>query len=256
MRQLILAFAMIVLVIISAPSGVVASSGVDVPEQEWSFDGMFGHFERGSLRRGREVYVDICAGCHSLEYIAFRNLLDIGITEDQAKDIASGFEVLDSPNDEGDIEMREARLSDYFPPPFENEQAARSSNNGALPPDLSLVTKARANGPDYLYAIMTGYHEESPDDVTLADGMYYNPYFPGGQIAMPPPLGSDIEALEDDEEREEYLQQAHDVTMFLHWAAEPKLENRKSIGIKTILFLLVLTGLFIATKRSVWFRLH
>ena len=232
-----------------------AAAGVEPPAQPWSFNGWFGSFDRDGLRRGMRVYREVCAGCHGLRYIAFRNLIEMGLSEGEAKEIASEYEVTDGPDEDGEMFDRSARLSDRFPDPFENEQAARSVNNGALPPDLSLITKARAHGPDYLYAILVNYEDEPPEDVTLAEGMYYNGFFPGGQIAMPPPLFEELVEYEDGTEAT-VEQMASDVVMFLHWAADPKLEDRKRLGIKSFLFLLVLTALFIASKRLIWARLH
>ena len=232
-----------------------ATSAVELPAQHWSFNGWFGSFDRDGLRRGLQVYREVCAGCHGLKYIAFRNLIEMGLSEDEAKEIAAEYEVTDGPDEDGEMFDRTARLSDFFPEPFENDQAARSVNNGALPPDLSLITKARANGPDYLHAILMGYDEEPPEDVTVADGMYYNHYFPGGQIAMPPPLSEELVEYDDGTEAT-VDQMSKDVVMFLHWAADPKLEARKKLGIKSFLFLLVLTALFIASKRLIWARLH
>jgi cytochrome c1 len=232
-----------------------ASAGAEPPAHPWSFNGWFGSFDRDGLRRGLQVYREVCAGCHGLKYIAFRNLIEMGLSEGEAKAIAAEYEVTDGPDEDGEMFDRAARLSDMFPAPFENEQSARSANNGALPPDLSLITKARANGPDYLHAILVGYEDEPPEHVTLADGMYYNGFFPGGQIAMPPPLFEELVEYEDGTEAS-IEQMANDVVMFLHWAADPKLEDRKRLGIKSFLFLLVLTALFIASKRLVWARLH
>ena len=223
------------------------------PEQDWPFNGVFGSFDRAALQRGFQVYQEVCAGCHGVKYIAFRNLTELGLSEDQAKAIAAEFEVEDGPDDEGEMFTRPAILSDILPSPFANDNAARASNNGALPPDLSLIAKARVGGPDYLHALLTGY-EEAPDDVTLNEGMSYNRYFRGNQIAMPPPLDDDVVEYTDGTPAT-VEQMSADVVNFLMWTAEPKLEVRKRMGIKVILFLLVLTALFYASKRKVWSRI-
>ncbi len=223
------------------------------PEQHWSFDGVFGSFDRAALQRGFQVYQEVCAGCHGVKYIAFRNLTEIGLSEDQVKAIAAEYEVEDGPDDDGEMFERPAILSDIFPLPFANDNAARASNNGALPPDLSLIAKSRTGGPDYLHALLVGY-EDAPDDVMLNEGMSYNRYFRGNQIAMPPPLDDDVVEYTDGTPAT-VDQMASDVVNFLMWAAEPKLEVRKRMGIKVILFLLVLTALFYASKRKVWSRI-
>ncbi|MBM3487677.1 MAG: cytochrome c1 [Alphaproteobacteria bacterium] len=224
------------------------------PAQRWSFDGLFGTFDRGSLQRGFQVYKEVCAACHALNQIYYRHLTQIGFTEDQVKQIAAEYEVTDGPNDQGEMFTRPARPSDRARRPFANEPAARAANNGAYPVDLSLVVKARFNGPDYLYALMTGY-TDPPANVTLPDGMNYNTYFPGQQIAMAPPLQPDGVTYADGT-RATVGQMARDVTMFLSWTSEPEMETRKRMGVKVILFLLVLTGMLYAVKRKVWAAVH
>ena len=168
-----------------------ASGAGPIPKMDWSFDGIFGSFDRGALKRGTQVYFEVCAGCHSARLVAYRNLMDIGFTEAEAKELAGEYEVQDGPDDEGEMFMRPAILADRFVPPYANDNAARASNNGALPPDLSLMIKARKGGASYMYAVLTDYHEEAPEGIELADGMYYNGVFPGNQIAMPPPIDDD-----------------------------------------------------------------
>ena len=224
------------------------------PSQNWSFTGMFGTFDRGALQRGFQVYNEVCAGCHSVRLVAYRNLMDIGFTENQVKKIAAEKDVQDGPNDEGEMFDRPARASDRFVKPFPNENAARAANNGAFPPDLSLMIKARKNGANYLHALMTGY-KDPPADKPLPEGMAYNIYFPGKQIAMPAPLSEDgVEYT--DKTKATVAQMASDVTTFLAWASEPELEARKRLGVKVLLFLLVLTGLLYAVKRKVWADVH
>lgn len=231
-----------------------ASEEMALAEQPWSFQGLFGTFDRAALQRGLQVYQEVCAACHALQYVAFRNLTELGFTEEEAKAIASAYEVEDGPNDDGDMFTRTARISDRFPAPFANDKAARASNNGALPPNLSLITKARPGGPDYLYGILTGYHEP-PADMTIGEGMYYNAVMPGNQIAMPPPL-SEGQVGYADGTTATVEQMARDVTQFLHWAAEPNLEARKNAGLKTMLFLIFLTVVAYAAKRRIWADAH
>ncbi|MDJ0942668.1 MAG: cytochrome c1 [Kiloniellales bacterium] len=232
-----------------------AAEGVAIPSHSWSFSGLFGTFDRAQLQRGFQVYREVCASCHSIKYIAFRNLLDLGYTPDEVKALAAEYTVMDGPNDDGEMFERAAIPADRYPLPFPNEQAARAANNGAYPPDLSLMTKARKGGADYSYALLIGYPEEPPAGVELMDGMYYNAYFPGHQIAMPAPLYEDLIEYADGTPAT-VEQMAEDVTAFLMWTAEPNLETRKSMGVTVILFLLVLTGILYAAKKKIWSDLH
>ena len=240
-------------IVFAGLAGPASAAVGEIEKQNWSFDGVFGKFDKAALQRGFQVYKEVCAGCHGLEYIAFRNLTELGLNEDQVKAIAAEYEIEDGPDDEGEMFTRPAILADILPSPFANDNAARASNNGALPPDLSLIAKARTGGPDYLHALLTGY-EDAPADVTINEGMSYNPYFLGNQIAMPPPIDDDAVEYTDGTPAT-VDQMSLDVVQFLMWAAEPKLEIRKRMGIKVILFLLVLTALFYASKRKVWSRI-
>ena len=237
-------------------SGSVQASGAGqiLETRSWSFNGVFGKFDRASLKRGFQVYAEVCAGCHSLDLISYRNLSSIGLTTEEIKEYAAEFEVEDGPNDDGEMYMRPARASDRFVPPFANEKAARASNNGAYPPDLSLMAKARLHGPDYIYSLMTGYHE-APEEVEVNEGMSYNTAFAGNQIAMAQPLDEDSVEYADGT-KATLEQEAVDIVTFLTWAASPELEERKSLGIKVLLFLLVLTGLLYGLKRKIWADLH
>ena len=231
-----------------------AAEGVAVPHQEWSFHGIFGQYDRAELQRGLQVYVESCAACHSLKRIAFRNLADLGYSEAEVKAFASQFQVVDGPDDDGEMFERAALASDYFPLPFPNDKAAAAANGGAVPPDLSLMTKARAGGADYVYALMTGY-VDPPEDVEILEGLNYNKYFPGHQIAMAAPLFEDgVEYADGTPATVE--QMARDVSAFLTWAAEPEMEERKRMGIKVVLFLIVFTAMLYAVKRKVWSDLH
>jgi ubiquinol-cytochrome c reductase cytochrome c1 subunit len=237
------------------PAMASAAEAVATPEIEWSFQGVFGTFERGQLQRGFQVYREVCHSCHGLKFIAFRNLQALGFNADQIAAIAGEFEVQDGPNDQGDMFMRPAKAADHVPPPFANDQAARVANNGALPPDLSLIVKARAGGPEYIYGVLTGYRETPPEGFQMQEGMYYNESFPGHQIAMPPPLSDDRVTYADGTQAT-LSQEAKDVVAFLTWAAEPKMEDRKRLGVSTLLFLIVLTGMLYALKRHYWSDVH
>ncbi|MFQ5765554.1 MAG: cytochrome c1 [Rhodospirillales bacterium] len=233
----------------------VAAEGTKPPAREWSFHGPFGTYDRGAAQRGFQVYSQVCAACHSLRLVAYRNLAGIGFDEKQIKAFAAEFEVPDGPNEEGEMFTRPAIPPDRFAKPFANDNAARAANNGALPPDLSLITKARKGGPDYIYALLNGYVEEPPAGVTMLEGLQYNTYFPGNQIAMAPPLSED--AVEyGDGTKATVEQMATDVTTFLSWAAEPEMEERKRLGVKVLLFLIVLTAMLYALKRQIWKDVH
>lgn len=253
MRKLLLSATAAILLM----SGSAFAAG-DAPKpaaQKWSFSGIFGTYDRAQLRRGFKVYKEVCAACHSLNLVAYRNLMDIGFSEDEVKAIAAESEYKDGPNDDGEMFDRPGKPADRFKAPFENEQAARAGNNGAHPPDLSLMVKARLRGPDYLHGLLTGYKKDAPKGVTLPDGMSYNTYFPGHQIAMAPPLSD--EAVEYSDGTKPTLDQhSRDIVTFLAWTASPELEERKRLGIKVILFLLVLTGMLFALKRRIWSDLH
>ncbi len=240
--------------LVAAVSPVLAEEGPEPAHQSWSWVGIFGQYDKPQLRRGLQVYHDICSNCHSLKLVAYRNLAYLGLSEDEIKDMAAEKQVQDGPNDQGDMYQRPARPSDYFVPPFPNEPAARVANNGALPPDLSLITKARAGGADYIYAILTGF-ADAPADVTMADGMNYNTAFPGHQIAMPPPI-SDDQVTYADGTKATKEQIAKDAVAFLNWAAEPELDLRHNLGLKVLGFLFVLTVMFYALKRKIWADVH
>jgi len=233
---------------------VSAAEAPKPPAQKWSFDGPFGTFDAASRQRGFQVYRDVCSACHALKQVYYRHLRDIGFSEDEVKAIAASVEVTDGPNDAGDMFQRPARPSDRFKSPFANENAARAGNNGAYPVDLSLVVKARVGGADYLYALLTGY-SDPPAGVKLNEGMHFNQYFPGNQIAMPQPINAD-QVTYADGTKATVEQMAKDVTTFLAWAAEPELEARKRLGMKVVIFLIVLSALLFAVKRKVWADVH
>ena len=253
-RGLLTAAAAVVAIGLATTPVRAAGDAIELPEQNWSFAGVFGTFDRGELQRGFQVYQEVCSGCHSLNYIAFRNLTDLGFNELEVKTIAAQYEVEDGPNDEGDMFSRPGLPADRIPAPFANDNAARASNGGALPPDLSLIVDARANGSNYLYALLTGY-VDAPAGMTVAEGMTYNAYFPGHQVAMPSPLSDDGVEYADGTTATA-AQQARDVTAFLTWATEPNLEERKRMGVMAVLFLLVMTGLLYVSKRRIWADVH
>ena len=222
----------------------------DLVEQKWPFDGFFGRFDQSSLQRGFQVYREVCAGCHGIRLISYRDLEALGYTNDDIKSIASEYEIEDGPNDEGEMFLRFAKPSDKFVGPYQNKNEARAANNGSYPPDLSLIVKARAGGADYLYNLLNGY-KEVPEDFKLNDGMYYNTIYPGMQIAMPQPIYDDMVEYEDNTPTSQD-QIIRDVTSFLAWTAEPELDERKSIGVRVLLFLFLLTLMLYAVKRKIW----
>lgn len=235
-----------------ATAPVLAAEDAREPERvDWSFSGPLGKYDRRALRQGLEIYLDMCVFCHSLDYVAYRNLTDIGLAKDEASAIAGQYRVADGPDEFGAMFERPAGLADRFAPPFPNDNAARAANGGALPPDLSLVVKARAGGADYIYSLLAGYEDIPPEDVELGPGLSYNPYFSGGQTAMPPPLFEGLAQRADGSDAT-IAEMAHDVTQFLTWAAEPRMEERKRIGLGVMIFLAILTGLLLAVKRRVW----
>ncbi|WP_417768299.1 cytochrome c1 [Stappia sp.] len=258
-------------VAVAAPA-LAAGEAPHVERQQWSFSGPFGYYDRAQLQRGFKVYKEVCASCHGARFLAFRNLAEEGgpgFTEDQVKVIAAEYTVLKGPNDDGEMEELPAIPSDRFPSPFPNEQAARAANGGAYPPDFSTLAKARAvasgfprfifdmftqyqeHGPDYIYGLLTGY-EEAPEGVEVPAGQYYNTHFIAGQtLAMAPPLYADSVEYTDGTPTtvEQY---ARDVSAFMMWVAEPKLEERKSMGFRVMIFLIIFASLLYFTKKSVW----
>lgn len=227
-----------------------AGSGGLLKQAEWSFSGPLGTFDKASMQRGFQAYREVCSGCHSLDYIAFRNLADLGYNADEIKAIAAEYEVEDGPNDEGEMFMRTAVPADHFPAPYPNENAARAANNGAYPLDLSLIFKARPNGADYLYSLLTSY-EEAPADVTVPEGMYYNAAYSGHLIAMPQPLyGDDVTYADEADSSVDAI--SRDLVNFLAWTAEPAMETRKRTGVAVLIFLVLLSGLSYGAMRFIW----
>ncbi len=238
----------------------------------WSFAGPFGHWDLGQLQRGLKIYTEICAACHSMDLIAFRNLKDLGYTDEQVKAFAAEYEITDGPNPEGEMFERPGKPSDRFPGPYANSVEAANANNGAAPPDFSLLAKARApergfptfifdvfvlyaeNGSDYIYSLLTGY-QDAPEGMEISEDTYYNPYFIGGKaLAMAPPLEDDSVDY-DDGSPQTVDQYSKDIAAFMMWAAEPTLVERKSMGFKVMLFLIVLSILVYFTKKSIYANL-
>lgn len=228
-----------------------AEHGLHPPQYPWSHDGFFSSYDARAIRRGFQVYQQVCAACHSLNQIHYRNLVGVCYTEDEAKELAMDIEVMDGPNDEGEMFERPGKLSDKIPSPYANEEAARFANGGAYPPDLSLITKARHDGQNYVYALLTGYRDP-PAGVEVREGLYYNPYFPGGAIAMPEPLGDESADYEGDDTPNNAAQLAKDVVTFLAWAAEPEADDRKLMGTKWLSALALVLVTAVYYKRWKW----
>ena len=221
---------------------------------DWSFNGPFGTYDRASAQRGFQIYKEVCSNCHSLSLLSYRDLGELGFNEDQVKAIAAEFTVPGGVNDQGEPITRPALPSDRFKAPYPNEQAARASNGGALPPDQSLIIKAREDGPNYVYSLLHGY-VDPPAGTKVPDGQYFNKYFPGHYLAMPQPLREDQVEYADGT-KATLDQEAHDIVEFLTWASEPTMERRKQMGVKIALFLALMTGLTYSVKRKVWKDVH
>lgn len=251
MVRVLLLQALILSVLFSMPGAVwAAGGGKKPPDQQWSFEGPFGTYDRAAMQRGLKVYRQVCAACHGMKHLYYRNLTALGYSESQVKNIAAEYTVIDGPDGEGEMFERPGKPSDHFVYPFPNAEAARAANNGAYPPDLSLMTKARTSGEDYLYALLTGY-TEPPEGKELMPGQYWNEYMPGNIIAMAPPLMDGLVAYEDGTP-ETVEQYSRDLVYLLAWAADPYMEERKELGIKVIFFLLVFAGVMYALKKKIW----
>jgi ubiquinol-cytochrome c reductase cytochrome b/c1 subunit len=275
-QQIIRACALVVAGVLAISGAARGAEAIPQPQRlSWSFAGPFGSFDRAQLQRGFQVYREVCAQCHSLKYIAFRNLAQPGgpsFTEAQARALAAEYQIADGPDDTGEMFQRPGRLSDVFPPPAPNDQALRGRFGGALPPDLSVITKARGyevgivgalldffrqyqeHGADYMHALLLGY-ENPPADVKLSPTLFWNKYFPGHRIAMKPPLSDGLVDYSDGSPKTAD-QYGRDVVAFLAWAAEPHLEARKRIGFQVMIFLVVFAGLLYFTKKKIWSDAH
>jgi len=236
-------------------ANVISAEKVEYLKTDWTFKGLFGKFDRASLQRGYQVYTEVCAACHSMKYLSYRNLSEKGGPEfsvAQAKAIAASFEVTDGPNADGEMFQRPGKLSDKFVMPYENVKAAEAANGGAYPPDMSVLVKARGGGVDYIYSLLQGY-EEAPSGMVLDDGVHYNKYMYGNKIKMSAPLSDGIVEYSDGTNAS-VEQMSKDVTTFLMWAAEPSLEARHQIGFKAIVYLIILTILVYFSMKRIWSR--
>jgi cytochrome c1 len=261
MRRLIVSGAIALAAIVTGIGAVaIAATEVHPPHRHWHFQGPFGTYDRAAAQRGYQVYAEVCSACHSLSLLAYRNLMELELTENQVKGLIKDIVVPDL-NDDGQPIERPARLSDRFKKPFPNELAAAAANNGKAPPDLSVIVKAREGGADYIYALLTGYvpfdklKPEQVKEFSVTKDDNFNTYFPGHKIAMIPPLADDKVTYADNT-KATLDQEAADVTEFLAWASEPHMEDRKRMGVRVILFLLALAGLMYAVKRQVWSDKH
>ena len=256
MKKIFKLFSIIILLSLNSYSAISAEK-VEYLKTDWSFKGLFGKFDRASLQRGYQVYTEVCAACHSMKYLSYRNLSEKGGPEfsvAQAKAIAASFEVTDGPNSDGEMFTRPGKLSDKFVMPYENVKAAEAANGGAYPPDMSVLVKARGGGVDYIYSLLQGY-EEAPSGMTLDDGVHYNKYMYGNKIKMSAPLSDGIIEYSDGTNAS-VEQMSKDVTTFLMWAAEPSLETRHQMGFKAILYLIILTILVYFSMKRIWSRVE
>lgn len=231
-----------------------AHTSAALPSHGGSFLSMLGGFDRAALQRGFQVYREVCSVCHSVKRVAFRHLKAMGWTDAEVKALAAQYTIKDISTDTGEPIERPGRISDFLPAPYANDIVARSANNGALPVDLSLITKARKGGADYVFGLLMGF-KEAPADVKLEPGQYYNEYFPGHVLSMTPPLMHDGQVTYADGTVATVEQMARDVTTFLAWASEPEMEERKQSGVKVLMYLLAMTVVFYICKRRIWSRI-
>ena len=225
---------------------------------DWTFNGFFGKFDRSQLQRGYQVYKEVCASCHSMKYLSYRNLGEKGgpeFSEDEVKAIAASYQIKDGQNEQGEMFERAGLPKDKFKNPYPNKKAARAANGGAYPPDMSVLVKARSGGSDYIYSILMGYDENPPPELKIEDGVYYNKYMAGNKIRMSQPL-YDGSVEYSDGTKATVSQMSKDVTAFLTWSAEPHLEKRKRIGFKTIIYLLIFSVLVFLSMKKIWSRVE
>ena len=247
----------LIIVFLAASLSSQAAEKVEYLKTDWSFKGLFGKFDRGALQRGYQVYTEVCASCHSMKYLSYRNLSEKGgpeFTEQQAKAIAASFDVTDGPNSDGEMFTRPGKLSDKFVMPYENVKAAQAANGGAYPPDMSVLVKARGGGVDYIYSLLQGY-EDPPVGITLDEGVHYNKYMYGNKIKMSNPLSDGLIEYSDGTNAT-VEQMSKDVTTFLMWTAEPHLETRHQMGFKAIVYLIILTILVYFSMKRIWSRVE
>jgi ubiquinol-cytochrome c reductase cytochrome c1 subunit len=251
MRVLILAF---VAALALPPTACVSAAAEDLPQQHWSFGGPFGTIDKAAAQRGFLIYQQVCSACHSMKQMYYRNLAGIGLNEAQIKAVAAAVTVQGALNDQGKPTERPGLPSDHFKPAFPNDMAARAANGGALPPDQSVLELAREGGANYIDALLQGY-TDPPPGVKVGDGLYYNKIFPGHQIAMPQPLADDAVTYTDGT-KATLAQEAHDVTTFLAFTANPDLDQRHRMGVKVFLFLVFMTVITYIAKRRIWAEVH
>jgi len=255
LNNLLVKIFLIIFIIGSSNSAFSEENKTKFLENNWSFEGIFGTFDRASLQRGYQVYQEVCAGCHSMQHLSYRNLSEKGgpeFTIEEAKAMAAQFEVTDGPNEDGEMFTRPGRLSDKFVKPFPNAKAAAVANGGAYPPDMSVLAKARKGGADYIYSLLMGY-EDAPAGYELDDGVYYNKYMPGQKIKMAEPISDGAVEYADGTETTK-AQISKDVTTFLVWAADPHLEARHKMGFKVFFYLIILLTMVYLSKQKVWSR--
>jgi ubiquinol-cytochrome c reductase cytochrome c1 subunit len=243
--------------LLAAPSLSVparAEEEIHMPNMGWKFEKLFGTYDLASAQRGFQIYANVCSNCHSMTLMHYRDLSGIGLEPEQIKAIAAGVTVPQGTDDQGAPKEGPATPANQFKSPFVNEKAARAANNGALPPDLSLIVNAREGGPDYIYGIITGY-AQAPSGFKMQDGMNYNKMYPGHQIAMPQPLqDGSVEYINGVSTSLD--QEARDVVTFLSWVSNPELVERKQMGVRVVLFFLLMTGITYAVKRRLWSDVH
>ena len=241
-------FAVISLALVSFTTS--ANEGAENKKLAWRFEGITGYVDKAAAQRGFQIYSQICSNCHAMSRVAYRNLSELGFTEAEIKSVAASKQVEDY-DDNGQRIMRPAKPFDTFVPPFANEAASRAANGGAYPPDLSLIVKARHDGANYVYSLITGFGKTVPTEEKSVEGKYYNPYFSTHWISMPPPLADGVVTYQDGTVAS-LDQAAKDVVVFLQWAAEPEMEQRKQLGLKVLIFLSVLTIMLYLAKRRIW----
>ena len=249
-------FLLVAIVILFSIKPAVTAESADLLKVDWSFKGLTGKFDRASLQRGFQVYKEVCSSCHSMQYLSYRNLGEKGGPEfliEEVKAIAASVEVEDGPDSQGEMFIRPGRPSDRFVSPYPNVNASIAANGGAYPPDMSVLVKARPGGANYIYSILMGY-EDPPAGFNLDDGVYYNKYMGGNKIKMSAPLTEGIVEYSDGTAASE-AQMAKDVTTFLTWAAEPELEARHKLGIKVMIYLILLSVLVYLSMKRIWSRI-
>jgi ubiquinol-cytochrome c reductase cytochrome c1 subunit len=267
MKKTLFTFVAAAFAIVALSGNAMAANSIDhaeAPEGGWQHDGPFGTFDRSAAQRGLQVYREVCASCHGLKQVSFRTLSGISFSEAEIKAIAADYTFMADPNQEGDVLERAGLPFDYFPDPYPNPEAAAYSNNGATPPDLSLMAKKRVGGESYIYSLLTHYREPTVEDmaalekanITIGDTAYFNPIKSGNQLAMAPPLYDEAVEYAEGQPEATVDQMAKDVSVFLTWAAEPTMEERKDLGFRVMAFLIILCGIMFFAYRRIARRVH